>query len=90
VRGKFHSCQKKLVVWFRSTEKHIEALVSVYISVLQVLAYSCWALLAQFSMAWPKLQQQQQQQQQHSLFSQASWGRLEMKPERNKFKVQAH
>ena len=25
---------------------------------------------------------QQQQQQQHSLFSQASWGRLEMKPER--------
>jgi len=31
-----------------------------------------------------------QQQQQHSLFSQASWGRLEMKPERNKFKVQAH
>jgi len=26
------------------------------------------------------------QQQQHSLFSQASWGRLEMKPERNKFK----
>ena len=23
------------------------------------------------------------QQQQHSLFSQASWGRLEMKPERN-------
>ena len=35
-------------------------------------------------------QVQQQQQQQHSLFSQASWGRLEMKPERNKFKVQAH
>ena len=33
---------------------------------------------------------EQQQQQQHSLFSQASWGRLEMKPERNKFKVQAH
>ena len=32
----------------------------------------------------------QQQQQQHSLFSQVSWGRLEMKPERNKFKVQAH
>ena len=32
----------------------------------------------------------QQQQQQRSLFSQASWGRLEMKPERNKFKVQAH
>ena len=30
------------------------------------------------------------QQQQHSLFSQASWGKLEMKPERNKFKVQAH
>src|SRR6185369_1971175 len=27
---------------------------------------------------------QQQQQQQHSLFSQASWGRLEMKPKRNK------
>jgi len=26
----------------------------------------------------------------NSLFSQASWGRLEMKPERNKFKVQAH
>ena len=25
-------------------------------------------------------------QQQHSLFSQASWGRLEMKSERNKFK----
>jgi len=33
---------------------------------------------------------QQQQQQQHSFFSQASWGRLEMKPERNKFKIQAH
>ena len=33
---------------------------------------------------------QQQQQQQHSFFSQASWDRLEMKPERNKFKVQAH
>jgi len=30
------------------------------------------------------------QQQQHSLFSQESWGRLEMKPGRNKFKVQAH
>ena len=29
-------------------------------------------------------QQQQQQQQQHSFFSQASWGRLEMKPERKK------
>ena len=29
-------------------------------------------------------EQQQQQQQQHSLFSQASWGRLEMKPKRNK------
>ena len=29
-------------------------------------------------------------QQQRSLFSQASWDRLEMKPERNKFKVQAH
>jgi len=26
-------------------------------------------------------------QQQHNFFSQASWGRLEMKPERNKFKV---
>ena len=26
----------------------------------------------------------------NSLFSQASWGRLEMKPEKNKFKVQAH
>ena len=23
-------------------------------------------------------------------FSQSSWGRLEMKPERNKFKIQAH
>ena len=33
---------------------------------------------------------QQYKQQQHSLFPQASWGRLEMKPERNKFKVQAH
>jgi hypothetical protein len=33
---------------------------------------------------------QQQQQQQHRLFSQANWGRLEMKSERNKFKVQAH
>ena len=31
-------------------------------------------------------EQARQQQQQHSLFSQASWGRLEMKPERNKFK----
>ena len=25
-----------------------------------------------------------------AFFSQTSWGRLEMKPERNKFKVQAH
>ena len=25
-----------------------------------------------------------------AFFSQASWGRLEIKPERNKFKVQAH
>jgi hypothetical protein len=30
------------------------------------------------------------EQQQHSLFSQASWGRLEMKLERKNFKVQAH
>jgi hypothetical protein len=30
------------------------------------------------------IQQQQQQQQQLSLLSQASWGRLEMKPTRNK------
>ena len=36
------------------------------------------------------LEELQQQQQQHSFFSQASLGRLEMKPERNKFKVQAH
>ena len=36
------------------------------------------------------IMQQQQQQQQHSIFSQASWGRLGMKPERNKFKIQAH
>ena len=36
----------------------------------------------------PKENRQQQQQQQHIIFSQASWGRLEMKPERNKFKVQ--
>jgi hypothetical protein len=28
-------------------------------------------------------QQQQQQQQHHSLLSQASWGRLEMKPKRD-------
>jgi hypothetical protein len=28
-------------------------------------------------------QQQQQQQQQHSLLSQASWGRLKMKPKRD-------
>jgi len=27
---------------------------------------------------------QQQQQQQHSILSQASWGRLEMKPKRHK------
>jgi hypothetical protein len=31
----------------------------------------------------PPGQQQQQQQQQHSLLSQASWGRLEMKPKRD-------
>jgi hypothetical protein len=30
------------------------------------------------------IEQQQQQQQQLSLLSQASWGRLEMKPTRNK------
>ena len=28
--------------------------------------------------------------QQHSIFPQASWSRVEMKSERNKFKVQAH
>jgi hypothetical protein len=28
-------------------------------------------------------EEQQQQQQQHSLLSQASWGRLEMKPKRD-------
>ena len=40
---------------------------------------------------WPPAAPSQAlQQQQHSFFSQASWGRLEMKPERNKFKVQAH
>ena len=39
---------------------------------------------------WTLYQHAQQQQQQHSLFSQASWGRLEMKPERNKFKIKAH
>ena len=32
----------------------------------------------------------QQQQQQQVFFPQANWGRLEMKPERNKFKVQVH
>ena len=32
------------------------------------------------SQSWKDSLQQQQQQQQHSLFSQASWGRLEMKP----------
>jgi hypothetical protein len=32
------------------------------------------------------VQQQQQQQQQHSLLSQASWGRLEMKPKRDENK----
>jgi len=32
----------------------------------------------------------QQQQQQHSLFFPSKLGSLEMKPERNKFKVQAH
>jgi hypothetical protein len=37
-----------------------------------------------------ELSLEKQQQQQHSIFSQASWGRLQMKPERNKFKVQAH
>ena len=31
-----------------------------------------------------RLQNTQQQQQQHSLLSQASWGRLEMKPKRHK------
>jgi hypothetical protein len=30
-----------------------------------------------------EVKQQQQQQQQHSLLSQASWGRLEMKPKRD-------
>jgi len=36
----------------------------------------CWLLYS--------IQQQQQQQQQQSLLSQASWGRLEMKPKRHK------
>ena len=42
------------------------------------------------SLYFPSFSFQLQQQQQHSLFAQASWGRLEMKPEKNKFKVQAH
>jgi len=44
--------------------------------------------LKQLSLAVRGADVNQQQQQQHNLFSQASWGRLEMKPERNKFKVQ--
>ena len=43
-----------------------------------------------YTFQMPNCNELLQQQQQHSLFSQASWGRLEMKPERNKFKVQAH
>jgi len=31
--------------------------------------------------------QQQQQQQQHSLLSQTSWGRLEMKPKRQGYQI---
>jgi hypothetical protein len=34
-------------------------------------------------MSTEQQQQQQQQQQQHSLLSQASWGRLKMKPKRD-------
>ena len=37
------------------------------------MGYALWILMLQC-----------RQQQQHSLFSQASWGRLEMKPKRNK------
>jgi hypothetical protein len=33
-------------------------------------------------LGWPT-QKQQQQQQQHSILSQASWGRLEMKPKKD-------
>jgi len=44
----------------------------------------CWSQVMSALTFW-----MQQQQQQHSIFSQASWGRLEMKPERYKFKVQA-
>ena len=42
---------------------------------------SVWAILLNQHRLQALLTQQQQQQQ-HSLFSQASWGRLEMKPER--------
>jgi len=49
-----------------------------------------WLVIYAFYESVQNLAYLQQQQQQHSLFSQASWGRLEMKPERNKFKVQAH
>jgi len=57
---------------------------------LETLELHVSCLLSCFCFFVDKQQQQQQQQQQHSLFPQASWGRLEMKPERNKFKVQAH
>jgi hypothetical protein len=36
-----------------------------------------------FTIEWSGNFMQQQQQQQHSLLSQASWGRLEMKPKRD-------
>ena len=55
-----------------------------------MLTISWIPILAKENFQNTTTQQQQQQQQQHSLFSQTSWGRLEMKPERNKFKVQAH
>ena len=51
-------------------------------------SYMSFCVLEKYSLC--NIFDQQQQQQQHSFFSQASWGRLEMKPERNKFKVQAH
>jgi len=45
-----------------------------------------WVISSQKKYKWVirKQQQQQQQQQQHSFLSKASWGRLEMKPKRNK------
>jgi len=89
--GLLESCQRFVYVYTVSKDQQDAPPCFVgYTLLLHSLDQSCTGnVRASCDHNYPSLLVMQQQQQ-HSLFSQASWGRLEMKPERNKFKVQAH